>query len=299
MEQIKKLNLNKYAYLDFLKGDIFAWLTCNENFQRAAKEDKELREKTPWRYKDEEDEQTNKDFESTDYERYGYEEFEKSLPDQIVSGVLAGEFAEKWATNKYPGHKVVYINKQTNLENLEYTKSMLENDNIIIFEATFTYNDFFIRTDILIKTGDEVEIIEVKGSTSPKLIHGYDLFFQKEIIERGNENYKDWNYSLLILDKEYIHNKEYSLEEQASLVFINIDYIANGGLGSRKFKELGGESVKWNKSTNYLWENKLQDWIDEPVFEIKKGTSKIFTFKIKEFFDSYHIEQRERSLMKI
>ncbi len=298
METIKKLNLNKYAYLDYLKGDIFAWLTCNDNFQKAASEDAKLRESTPWRYIDEEDSNTNQDFESGNAERYGID-LTKELPDQIKAGLRVGEYSELWAKHKYPNHEVIYIDKQTNLENVEYTKATLEKENVVIFEATFTYNDFVIRTDILVKTGNEFKVIEVKGSSSPKLVYGYDLFFQKEIIERSNEEYAGWDYSLLLLNKEYIHNEKYSPEEEASLVFVNLDYIANGGLGKRKFKELNNEEIKWTHSVNHLWENELIDWIGEPVFKIEKGRTKIFTFKVSDFFNSYLMQEQRKQFDSI
>lgn len=289
MDQGKKLNLNKYAFLDYLKGDIFAWLNCNENYQTAAKEDSQLRELTPWRYKDEEDVYTNQDHESEDTERYGLD-LSKELPDQIKAGLRVGEFSEIWAKVNYPDYKFITIDKQTNLENIEYTKDALRNEKVVIFEATFTYNDFVTRTDILVKDGDKVKIIEVKGSSSPKLVYGYDLFFQKEIIERSNPEYTGWEYTLLLLNKEYIHSSDFSDEETAEGVFVNIDYIANGGLGSRKFKHLDGQEIKWTHSVNDLWMNKLNDWIDEPVFEEDGGRTTIFTFKIEEFLNSHLIE---------
>jgi len=45
----KKLNLNKYAFLNYLKGDIFVWLTCNDNYIEAAKKYPELKKNTLWR----------------------------------------------------------------------------------------------------------------------------------------------------------------------------------------------------------------------------------------------------------
>ncbi len=292
MNNNKKLNLNKYAYLDYLKGDIFAWLNCNENYQKAAQEDKILREATPWRYTDEEDSSTNENFESDNAERYGLD-LSKELPDQIKAGLRVGEYSESWAKANYPNHEVININKQTNVENVAMTKDALTKDNVIIFEATFSYNDFVIRTDLLIKTDGQYEVIEVKGSTKPKLVYGYDLFFQKEIIERSNPEYIDWEYSLLILDKTYIHNKNYSIEEVANNVFVNVDYISNGELSKRKFK-LGDEKVdiKWSDETNHHWLNTLVDWDEDgPIFQEKRGASKVFTFSIEDFFNTSLIEK--------
>ncbi len=292
MESNKKLNLNKYAYLDHLKGDIFVWLTCNENFQKASKEDEKLRESAPWRYDSEEEKLNNKIFESEDADRYGFD-LSNELPDQIKSGLRVGEYSELWAKSQkeWKNHEFVYINKQTNLENVEYTKEVLTRENVVVFEATFTYNEFVARTDILVKTGNEFKVIEVKGSTSPKFVYGYDLFYQKEIIERSNPEYAGWNYSLLLLDKRYIHSITSSPEKVASDVFINIDYMSNGNLKKRMHKN---EYVTWDYDFNSVYERTLIDWVDEPKFD-NPGRGKIFTFKIQQFFDSYFMKKESKA----
>ncbi len=199
----KKLNLNKYSFLDYLKGDIFVWLNNQDNFDKLAEKDKELLSCSPWRYKK--------------------NELNELVPDQITTGIDVGKFAENWATANYPDHKVVNINKNTNLENLEYTNQYLNSDgDYILFEATFSYDDFFIRTDILIKTGSSIKIVEVKAVTSPKKIHAWDLYFQREIIKQSIK--KEYLFTLLILNKEY-REKEYSSdEEKAKRIFSEVDY---------------------------------------------------------------------------
>ncbi len=288
----KKLNLNKYAYLDYLKGDVFAWLTCNENYQKAAKEDKVLRDTTPWRYDDPEDEM---ELEENSHERYGKD---APTPDQILAGLRVGEYSEIWAKNKWPNHKVVNVNLNTNLENIEMTKSALENDNVIIFEGTFTYKNFYIRTDILVKTGNEIKVIEVKATSSPKEVHAFDIFFQREIIERGNDNYKGWDYSLLILNKQYIHNQDWNNKELrhkvAEGVFINIDYTTNGTLSERK-PEGEDYKVKWSHSNNIHFFNNLDNTQEYPAFVDKRGRAKNFTFPITQFFESSLVEKLQKN----
>lgn len=286
---VKKLNLNKYSYLDYLKGDIFTWLTCNDNFQIASREDKILRETTPWRYDDPEDIKIENDEESI--ERY---DFHNETPDQMKAGIRVGEFSELWAKNKWPNHKVSYINLSTNLENVELTSKLLTEENIILFEATFGYNDFYIRTDILVKTGEEIKVIEVKATSSPKEVHAYDLFFQKEVIERSNNNFKNWDYSLLILNKQYLHNKKLNIEEKkheiAKGVFINIDYTTNGSLSERTIPELETK-LKWSYSNNIYFFNRLDNSQIYPTFVERKGRSSVFTFPISDFFESSIIEE--------
>ncbi len=302
----KKLNLTKYAYLDHLKGDIFAWLNCNDNYQRASEEDKQLRNSSPWRYKDQEEEESDQDIDDI-YAAYRYgvniEELDlsKEVPDQIKAGVRVGDYSEIWATLNWPNHDVIKIDGYNNEDNVKLTNELLTTrDNIIIFEANFTYNDFVIRTDILVKTGDEIKVIEVKGSGSTKLLYAMDLFFQREIIERSNDLYKGWDYSLLLLDKDYVHDREYSKEDVAANVFINTNMVTNAHtLGSKKIPEYDPDkATTWRKSLNAYWYNQIEDWIsfdESPTFKEPTGRSKNFTFEISSFFNTFVIEEMQRN----
>lgn len=302
MSNTKKLNLTKYAFLDYLKGDIFSWLNCNDNYQVASKANERLRNLTPWRFKDEED--VENDFDIDEFYssmRYGVEEddldLSKETPDQIKAGIRVGEYSELWAKLNWPDHKVLFVNGNSNEENVRITKQALDSiENLLMFEGTFTYNDFNIRADIIVKTGDEVKVIEVKGSGSPKLLYGFDLMFQREVIERSNDNYINWDYSLLLLNREYIHNKEYNKEEKAKMVFVNTNMVTNAHqLGGKKIPEYDPDKpTNWIKSLNYRWYNPIEDWLDideTPLFKYKTGRSKNFTFEFESFFNCTFIKE--------
>lgn len=301
MTQEKKLNLTKYAFLDYLKGDIFTWLNCNDNFQKASEEDEKLRESTPWRYKDKEDEEN--DFDIDEFYstlRYGYEpdklDLTKEVPDQIKAGLRVGQYSEMWAKLKWPTHNIVTIKGYDNEENVRKTNELLSSDkDLIIFEANFKHNDFVTRTDILVKTGNDIEIIEVKGSGSTKLLYALDLFFQKEIIERSNESYKGWKYSLLLLNKDYTHSSLYTKEQVAELVFINTNMVTNAHtLGSKVIKEYDPDkSTSWRLALNSYWYNPIEEWIsmdEKPTFKDGKKRGKNFTFEVEAFFNTFVAE---------
>lgn len=289
MEQKKKLNLNKYAYLDYLKGDVFAWLNCNENFQKASKEDEILRAATPWRYDGGDDEE-----EEWDSERY-------DIPDQIKEGLSVGYYSELWAKETYPNHKVITINKQTNLENIEQTKSALEtNEDLIIFEATFSYNDFVTRTDILIKTGNEVKVIEVKAVTYPKVIHALDIFFQKTLIEKSNPSFYHWDYSLLIVNNEFINNQSYTDEQKAKMALVNVDYIGSGKSKPKGKKEINGVKydMTWSISTNKHFFREL-NYEEKAIISFDPESPSLprpaITFPIEDLFETEYINKLSNS----
>tara|TARA_R100000750_G_scaffold31783_1_gene20358 strand:- start:18656 stop:19018 length:363 start_codon:yes stop_codon:yes gene_type:complete len=45
----------------------------------------------------------------------------------------------------------------------EQTQELLKQENVIIYEAAFLIDGLFIRTDILVKQGNNIELIEVKA----------------------------------------------------------------------------------------------------------------------------------------
>lgn len=229
MQTTKKLNLNKYAFLNHLKGDVFNWLTCEANYQKIAKENKLLEDLTPWRFNDEKNDEENSE----------EIRLNKELPDQIVAGIDIGNFAMEWAKASYPDHEPVIIDKYSNIENVEYTKQQLNtNDDLILFEATFGYNDFFIRTDILIKTGNNLKIIEVKAVTAPKEIHAWDLFFQKTLIEKSNSKLKP-EYTLLMIDSHYLHSPKFSPKQKALKLFVETPLYLKTKAKPAKSKKTG------------------------------------------------------------
>jgi hypothetical protein len=84
----------------------------------------------------------------------------------------------------------------------ELTKEALKAENVVIYEAAFMVDGFFIRTDVLVKTGNMVRLIEVKaksfdptdehtfvgkggGLTTKWKPYLFDLAFQKEVVQRA------------------------------------------------------------------------------------------------------------------
>ncbi|BDU67612.1 MAG: hypothetical protein TYPL_2650 [Candidatus Tyloplasma litorale] len=286
----KKLNLSKYAYLDYLKGDIFAWLNCNENFQKAAKKNKQLRDATPWRYEEETEEIEFSEILTS--ERY-------DIPDQIKAGNEVGEFAKIWAKTKFPNHKIFDLSNENINNNIKKVNEIINDNkikNLIIFEAGFIFNDFKIKVDILLKTNNEFKVVEVKAVTYPKPIHGIDLLFQKIIIEKNNKKYKNWDYSLLILDSEYKNDLKLTDEEKSQKVLKNINYIGSSSTKPQRTIKFGEvkEKIKWSISQNhYFYRNLTIEEIN--IFNFDSNNKRIprpaITFPIKDFFKTNYFNE--------
>lgn len=85
------------------------------------------------------------------------------------------------------------------------TQKALENENVVIYEASFLYEGLYVMTDILVKRGSKIKIVEVKAKsfdpaedhefigkrgniTSEWRSYLFDITFQKYVVQRC---YKD------------------------------------------------------------------------------------------------------------
>jgi hypothetical protein len=103
---------------------------------------------------------------------------------------------------------------------LDRTNQLLANDNTIIFEAAFRYENLFIRADIIEKKGNTIDLYEVKaksfaGNDSSEMLTArgfldsgwrdyiYDVAFQKYVIKKA---YPDCtvNAHLMLADKNAV-----------------------------------------------------------------------------------------------
>jgi hypothetical protein len=138
--------------------------------------------------------------------------------DPFLKALASGGFqVEELARLHYP--KGVFIDT----ENYEYEKALqltqevLLLDEVVIYEAAFQFEGLFIRTDIIVKKGDSIKLIEVKAkSFNPKedntfigsrggLVSSwkpylFDLAFQKYVAQKTYPNYEFEAY-LLMADK--------------------------------------------------------------------------------------------------
>lgn len=74
-------------------------------------------------------------------------------------GFQVGELAKYY----FPGgHE---IETKDYFEALEQTNELLKKETVIIYEAAVNFKNFFIRTDILVKKKNRIELIEVKAKS--------------------------------------------------------------------------------------------------------------------------------------
>jgi hypothetical protein len=139
----------------------------------------------------------------------------KKADDSFLQALANGGFqVEELARLHYPNG--IFINT----ENYEYEKAFqltqeaLLQENVVIYEAAFLVDNLFIRTDVLVKKGNHIRLIEVKAkSFNPNeenlfigsrgaLVNGwkpylFDLAFQKHVASLTYPNFQFEAYFMM------------------------------------------------------------------------------------------------------
>lgn len=111
-------------------------------------------------------------------------------------GFQVGELAKHYFAG---GHDIETLDYK---EALQQTNELLLEDNVIIYEAAIAYGNFFIRTDVLIKKGDNIELIEVKA----KSIKSSDELYNK----KRDKLIPDWSrYLQDVAFQKYVLSKAF------------------------------------------------------------------------------------------
>jgi hypothetical protein len=141
--------------------------------------------------------------------------YDSKLDDSFLLSLAEGGFqVGELAKQYYPGG--INIDDLDYQASLEQTNLLLKQENVIIFEAAFQFQNLFIRADIVVKEGARLELIEVKAKSfdpdSDKFMgpragilakwrpYLQDIAFQKYVVTHSLPDLKV-NAYLLLTDK--------------------------------------------------------------------------------------------------
>jgi hypothetical protein len=180
---------------------------------------------------------------------------DKKSDNELLEALAKGGFqVGALAKCYYPeGHEIGTLDYN---QAVEQTNELLKQENVVIFEAAFQIERFFIRADIIEKKGNNVNLIEVKsksfsGNSSLNMLNKsgylaskwktyvYDVAFQKHVITKAR---KDWqvNAYLMLANKNAVAtvdglNQKFLLREQVD----DISYVQV--IGGTSYEDLGEE----------------------------------------------------------
>ncbi|MCB0745063.1 MAG: DUF2779 domain-containing protein, partial [Ignavibacteriae bacterium] len=97
----------------------------------------------------------------------GKDEYANQKNDnEFLEALAKGGFqVEELARMYYPDGYLLEGEDWDYQKHWDKTQELLKKENVIIYEAAFLHNGLFIRTDILVKKGNSIELIEVKSKS--------------------------------------------------------------------------------------------------------------------------------------
>jgi hypothetical protein len=89
--------------------------------------------------------------------------------DPFLKALANGGYqVEELAKLHYPMGEYLSADIRDYLAQVEETRRLMEKNEVIIYEAAFLFDGLFVRTDILVKNGNHIKIIEVKAKSFEK-----------------------------------------------------------------------------------------------------------------------------------
>ncbi len=180
------------------------------------------------------------------------------MEDPFLQALAHGGFqVEELARLEYPEGILIEGNDWNYDLLAAQTNELLKQENVVIFEAAFKFESLFIRTDILVKRGDKIQLIEVKAkSFDPAdenllvgkkggLVSGwkpymFDVAFQRYVIQQCRP---EWNIKsfLMLADKSATS----PVEGLNQMFRINKNADNRTGISRTidSLEEIGGKSV--------------------------------------------------------
>lgn len=132
----------------------------------------------------------------------------------FLEALASGGFqVEELARQHYPSGYLVDDDKSADYDyeqKVAETNQYMQQENVVIYEAAFKYNNLFIRVDILEKKGNHINLIEVKAKSFKEedkkkdvkynadwSLYLFDVAFQKYVIEKAHPQFRVKPYLML------------------------------------------------------------------------------------------------------
>jgi hypothetical protein len=236
------------------------------------------------------------------YTRKDKEYADKSKKDKFLSalaegGYQVGELAKYYHPN---GFEVL---SERDDEQLNETSELLKKKKVIIYEPAIKFENFFIRVDVLVKDGNNVDLIEVKAKSfisesefysdkgfisSSWRSYLYDIAFQNWVTKNV---YPNWNITpfLMLADKNQKTsvdgmNQLFTLKrDEANDKSFHVDGDMKNDLGQNKLLT----KVNVSRAVKLIYEGKDKSEEDKSVEEKKE-----FSSRLREYANYYEEDTR-------
>lgn len=135
------------------------------------------------------------------------------------SGVNVGIYAQKL----FPGGVEIPFDDVSLSKQIKRTMIEIENGTKVIYEAAFSYDNVFVKVDILRKTENGWEIYEVKGSTGVKDVHYDDIAVQYYVLKGSGLSVS--KTFLVHINNQYVKKGEIEVDKLFTVQDLSNDVI--------------------------------------------------------------------------
>ena len=135
------------------------------------------------------------------------------------SGVNVGIYAQKL----FPGGVEIPFDDVSLSKQIKRTMIEIENGTKVIYEAAFSYDNVFVKVDILRKTENGWEIYEVKGSTGVKDVHYDDIAVQYYVLKGSGLSVS--KAFLVHINNQYVRQGEIEADKLFTVQDLSNDVI--------------------------------------------------------------------------
>ena len=163
----------------------------------------------------------------------------------LDNGVEVGEIARRL----FGQYESIPYNEDLNIMIVDTKKALLQ-DNIVITEASFLYDNNFCSVDILKKTGNEIEIYEVKSSTNLKDIYIEDVSYQTYILLNLGYNIK--KVCIAYINSSYERNLELELDKLFNIKDVTDIVFKNQENVKKQIKDINEYMMQTNEPKEKL-----------------------------------------------
>lgn len=138
--------------------------------------------------------------------------YKKEVKELIDNSTILenGTRVGKVAKNYFGDHIDIEFNSNL-ITMVSDTQKALQNENVVVTEASFIYNGNFCSVDILRKVGNDYYMYEVKSSTSVTPIYLEDVSYQLYVLRNCGLNVK--GVYILYINNQYVRNGKLELDK--------------------------------------------------------------------------------------
>ena len=188
------------------------------------------------------------------------------VDDPFMAALAQGGFqVEALARMQHPDGIFIGAEHYEYQKAADLTQAALQQEDVTLFEAAFLEDGLFVRTDILVKTGKSIQLIEVKAKSydpyDPYVLVGknggivsgwksylYDLAFQKYVVQKSMQGFRIEAF-LMMADK----SKTASVDGLNQMFCVPKDGNPRTDIITKfETSEELGTSVLYNKNVNQI-----------------------------------------------